>query len=165
MKKTLLILFVLVFGAGVSLAQFSLNKFWDIKLGGSIPSVKKFFPNEKWDKVEAGNDNLYSFTSNLERSSIKISFLVTKEDRLRIKSISNAKVDENSARKLFENLKEILLKKFGNKYEKKDTVGKNILVWQIGDDEKISLSYNGDKTLMAFFESVGIPFNGGKIGK
>jgi len=165
MKKSLLILFVLVFGGGVSFAQFSLNKFWNIELGGSISSVKQLFPNEKWEEVEAGNDNLYSFLSYLEPSSIKVSFIVTKADRLRMKSISNGKVDEESAKKLFEHLKKILLKKFGNKYEEKDTIGKIILVWQIDKDGKISLSNNGDKTLMVFFESVGIPFNGGQNGK
>lgn len=165
MKKTLLIFLMLVFGVGVSFAQFSLDKFWSIGLGSSITSTKQLFPKEKWEVVEAGNDNLYSFLCYLEPSSIKVSFLVTKSDKLRMKSISNGKIDEESAKKLFEHLKQILLKKFGNKYEKKDTMGKNILVWQTGDDGKISLSCNGDKTLMVFFESVGIPFNGGQIGK
>lgn len=165
MKKSSLILFILIFWGGVSFAQFSLNKFWSIELGSSISTVKQLLQKEKWEEREAGNDNLYSFNSYLEQSSIKVSFLVTKADRLKMKSISNEKVDEELAKKLFEHLKKILLKKFGNKYEKKDTMGKNILVWQIGKEGKISLSYNGDKTLMAFFESVGIPFNGGQNGR
>lgn len=155
---SLLILFMLIFHAEMSFAQFSLEKFWSIKLGGSISSVKELFSNEKLEENEAGNDNLYSFLSYLRQGSIKVSFLVTKEDRLRMKSISNVKIDEESAQKLFDHLKEILLKKFGSKYEKKDAGGKNILVWQIGKDGKISLSHNGDRTIMVYLEAIGIPF-------
>ncbi len=158
MKKTALILFVLIIFSGVSFAQFSLDKFWSIELGSSISTVKQLFPNEKWEEREAGNDNLYSFFSYLKPSSIKVSFLVTKEDRLRMKSISNGKVVEDSAKKLYDNLKIILTKKFGDKFEKKDTGEKSFLLWRLGKDGMISLSNNGDKTLMVCLEAVGIPF-------
>jgi hypothetical protein len=135
-----------------------LDKFWTIELGSSLSTVKQLFPNEKWEEREAGNDNLYSFFDYLEPSSIKVSFLVTKADRLRMKSISNGKVDEESAKKLYDHLKEILLKKFGDKYEKKDLMGKSFLLWRMGKDGIITLSNNGDKTIMVNLEAVGIPF-------
>ena len=158
MKKSVLVLFVLIFFSGESHAQFSLDKFWSIELGGSISSVKGLFPNEKWEEKEAGNDNLYSFFSYLEPSSIKVSFLVTKTDRLRMKSISNGKIMEDSAKKLYDNLKEVLIKKFGDKFEKKDLIGKSFLLWRVGKDGMITLSNDGDKTIMVDLEAVGIPF-------
>ena len=109
-------------------------------------------------RKEARNDNLHSFFSWFEPNSIKVSFLVTKTDRLRMKSISNGKVDEESAKNLFDHLKEILLKKFGDKYEKKDLMGKSFLLWRIGKDGIITLSNNGAKTIMVNLEAVGIPF-------
>ena len=75
-----------------------------------------------------------------------------------MKSISNGKVDEESAKNLFDHLKEILLKKFGDKYEKKDLMGKSFLLWRIGKDGIITLSNNGAKTIMVNLEAVGIPF-------
>lgn len=157
MKK--LVLGILIFFIYIPLlAQFSLEKFWSIELGVSISSVKELFPNEKWEEREAGNDNLYSFFSYLRPSSIKISFLVTKEDRLRMKSISNGKIDEESAKKLFDNLIEILIKKFGDKFEKKDIIGKSFLLWRVGKDGIITLSNDGDKTIMVNLEAIGIPF-------
>ncbi len=140
------------------LAQFSLDKFWTIEPGSSLSTVKQLFPNEKWEEREAGSDNLHSFFSWFEPNSIKASFLVTKTDRLRMKSISNGKVDEESAKNLFDHLKEILLKKFGDKYEKKDLMGKSFLLWRIGKDGIITLSNNGAKTIMVNLEAVGIPF-------
>ncbi len=140
------------------LAQFSMDKFWTIEPGSSLSTVKQLFPNEKWEEREAGNDNLHSFFSWFEPNSIKVSFLVTKADRLRMKSISNGKVDEESAKKLFDHLKEILLKKFGDKYEKKDLMGKSFLLWRMGKDGIITLSNNGAKTIMVNLEAVGLPF-------
>ena len=154
MKKSVLILFVFVFSGGMSYAQFSLDKLWNIELGSLLSTEKQLFPNEKWEEKEAGNDNLYSFFGYLEPSSIKVSFLVTKADRLRMKSISNGKVIEDSAKKLFDNLKEILIKKFGDKYEKKDLVGKSFLLWRMGKDAVITLSNNGEKTIMVYLEAV-----------
>ena len=149
---------LLLFISSQLLAQFSLDKFWSIELGSSLSTVKQLFPNEKWAEREAGNNNLHSFFSWFEPNSIKASFLVTKADRLRMKSISNGKVDEESAKKLFDHLKEILLKKFGDKYEKKDLMGKSFLLWRMDKDGMITLSNNGAKTLMVNLEAVGIPF-------
>ncbi|MBI5729931.1 MAG: hypothetical protein HY963_02230 [Ignavibacteriales bacterium] len=149
---------LLLFISSQLLAQFSLDKFWSIELGSSLSTVKQLFPNEKWAERETGNGNIHSYFSWFEPNSIKVSFLVTKADRLRMKSISNGKVDEESAKKLYDHLKEILLKKFGDKYEKKDLMGKSFLLWRIGEDGMITLSNDGAKTIMVNLEAVGIPF-------
>ena len=157
MKKIILGILI-IFISSPLFAQFSLDKFWNIELGHSISSVKKLFPNEKWEEREAGNDNLYTFYGWIEPSSIKVSFLFTKSDQLRAKIISNGKIDIDSATTLFKQLKELLIKKFGTKYEKKDTIGKSILIWRVGKDGAVTLSNEGDKTSMINLEAVGISF-------
>lgn len=156
--KMFLSAILFLFVSSQSSAQFSLDKFWNIELGSSFSTVKQFFPDEKWEEREAGSDNLKSFYSWLEPNSIKVSFLISKTDQLRMKSISNGKVDEESAKKLFNNLKEILLTKLGNKFEKKEVMGKILLLWRIGKDGTVSLSNDGAKTILINLESVGIPF-------
>ena len=156
--KVLLSVILFFFVSSQSSAQFSLDKFWKIELGSAFSTVKQFFPDEKWEEREAGSDNLHSFYSWFDPNSIKVSFLVSKTDQLRMKSISNGKVDEESAKKLFDHLKEILLTKLGDKFEKKDIMGKILLLWRIGKDGTISLSNDGAKTILINLESVGIPF-------
>jgi len=128
--------------------QFTLDKYWSIDLGISITKIKQLFPDEKWEQKESDDGVLHSFYSWISPNSIKVSFLISDGDQLRMKSISNAKVDEESAQKLFESLKEILSKKYGNKYEKKEISGKVLLLWRTGKEETIALSNDGPRTIM-----------------
>ena len=52
-----------------------------------------------------------------------------------------------------------------DKFEKKDLIGKSFLLWQIGRDGTITLSNDGDKTIVVNLEAVGIPFNGVQNGR
>jgi len=156
--KKLIFGILIFFLSSPLLAQFSLDKFWTIELGSSLSTAKQLFPDEKWEEREAGNDNLHSFFSWIEPNSIKVSFLVTKADRLRMKSISNGKVDEESAKLFFSQMKEIVIKQFGSKYEQKEKAGKQLLMWRRGKDGIITLSIEGAQAILIVLEAVGIPF-------
>lgn len=140
------------------LAQLSLEKFWSVELGSSLSAVKQIFPNEKWEEKEAGSDILYFFFDRLEPSYVKVSFLFTSKDQLRMKSISNGKVNKESAKLFFLQMKEIVTKQFGSKYEQKETAGKRLFMWRRGKDGRITLSIEGSQSILIALEAVGIPF-------
>ena len=135
--------------------QFTLDKYWNIDLGTSMSKIKQLFPSEKWELKESDDGILHSFYSWISPNSIKVSFLISDGDQLRMKSISNAKIDAESAQKLFDGLKEILSKKYGNKYEKKEINSKVLLLWHTGSDETIALSNDGPRTIMINVVMVG----------
>jgi hypothetical protein len=158
MKRIFLILAVVMLFSKVSIAQFSLEKFWSIKVGCSVSSVKQVFPNEKWEEKSA--DKLFTFYGMLKPSSIKISFMFTQTDQLRMKSISNSKTDNESAKIFFYQMKDILVAKFGNKYEQQNDEGKTLLEWNSIGNMKVILSLNKERAMLIVLEAVGIPFKG-----
>jgi len=146
-------------------AQISLDKFMSIELGSSISTVKQIFLGEKWEERNLGTENLYFFSSYLGPSAVTASFLITKANKLSMKSISNGVIKKDSALELFNNLKETLIKKFGEKFERKNTREKIFLVWKIGKYGTITLSNDNEKTILVCLESIGIPFNKDNNGR
>lgn len=145
--RTLTVIIIFLFTSNY-FAQLSADIFLNIQLGSSFSAVKKMFPNEKWDEKEAGDKKLCAFINLLASDSVKISFMFNKADQLMMKSISNGKIDEASARKVYDHLKEIAVKSFGDKFEKKEILTKSLLIWHKEKGMTISLSIDGDRTIL-----------------
>lgn len=138
-------------------AQFDIDKFISIGFNTTTVEVKSIYANAKWEEKTSERGTSISYYDWLEPNSLKISFSFNHKGEMIIKSITNGKRNEEDAKKVFDQLKEVAKNKFGNKFEEKSFFGVDIIIWKSEPLIDVLLSIKDDRASLVVAKKGSIP--------
>ncbi|MCX6170830.1 MAG: hypothetical protein NTX65_15930 [Ignavibacteriales bacterium] len=144
-KWTLLIL--VFFKIEVS-AQFSIDKFFNESFNRTYSAVKDSLSEKKIEEKESMGVKTLMYYDYFEPLSVGIGYMFKGDGLLMGRMISNGKEDEESANKLFNIFKKLLLEKFGSTYTDNSMLGVTMLSWIGNDQYSVMLTKKGDGAMM-----------------
>ncbi len=148
MKLFTLVLLILVLFKVEIVAQFSIDNFLDGSFNRTYTSVKDSLAEKKIEEKQSMGIKTLMYYDYYEPLSIQIGFMFKPDGNLLGRVIGNGKEDEESANKLFDILKELLVTKFGAIYTSNSMLGVTMLSWTGNDHYSVMLTKKGEETMM-----------------
>ena len=148
MKLFTLVLLILVLFKIEIIAQFSIDNFFDGSFNRTYTSVKDSLAEKKITEKKAMGIKTIMYYDYYEPLSIQIGYMFKDDGNLMGRVIGNGKEDEESANKLFDILKKLLIEKFGSIYTSNSMLGVTMLSWTGNDRYSAMLTKKGEGTMM-----------------
>ena len=148
MKLFTLVLLILVLFKVEIVAQFSIDNFLDGSFNRTYTSVKDSLAEKKIEEKQSMGIKTLMYYDYYEPLSIQIGFMFKPDGNLLGRVIGNGKEDEESANKLFDILKKLLIEKFGAIYTSNSMLGVTMLSWTGNDHYSVMLTKKGEETMM-----------------
>jgi hypothetical protein len=148
MKLFTLVLLILILFKVEIIAQFSIDNFFDGSFNRTYTSVKDSLAEKKFTEKNAMGIKTIMYYDYYEPLSVQIGYMFKEDGNLMGRIIGNGKEDEESANKLFDIFKKLLIEKFGSIYTSNSMLGVTMLSWSGNDRYSVMLTKKGEGTMM-----------------